>query len=458
VHAQFVARATKSTRPIHPVTQGDLPGRRKSAIGRTQMWLQSVRFSAKPGEVALIPGDDGVAEVWLGMGETFSPDAFGVLPQSLPAGRYVIEGDLDPDQSTLVAVAFGRGAYVFDRYKKSDAPNVELVWPDGCDKVLAGALIEGVTLGRDLINTPAQDMGPEQLSMEVQKVAKATGARCTVIEGAQLLRRNYPAVHAVGRAAAQAPRLVDLRWGKPSDPKLTLVGKGVTFDSGGLDIKPASGMLLMKKDMGGAAIALGLAQAIMQAELPVRLRLLIPAVENAISGNAFHPLDVLSTRKGITVEVGNTDAEGRLILSDALTEACSEKPDLLIDFATLTGAARVALGTEVPVMFASDDSVAEGILASGEAVFEPVWRLPLHTPYRRFLDSKVADISNVSSQSFGGAITAALFLKEFVEPEVPWVHFDVMAYNLDAQPARPQGGEAMALRAVFEYLQGRYNG
>ncbi|MEM1024376.1 MAG: leucyl aminopeptidase family protein [Myxococcota bacterium] len=456
MRAKLVARATKATTPIISLTKAQLDDWKAGAEGAHVAWVERSRFSGRSGELCLLPtSEGGLHAVLLGLGEAFEPWPFASLQKGLPKGRYAISTELRPEEASEAALGFGLGAYVFDRYKKAKPPEVELVWPSGADRSWVERLVDAICLARDLVNTPAQDLGPIELAAAVQREGKAAGATVSVIEGAQLLRKNYPSVHAVGRAAAQAPRLVDLRWGKPAHPKLTIVGKGVCFDSGGLDIKPAGGMLMMKKDMGGAAIALGLAKAVMDAKLPVRLRLLIPAVENAISGNAFHPMDILSTRKGTTVEVGNTDAEGRLILSDALFEGATEKPELMIDFATLTGAARVALGTEVPVMFSNRDDVAEELLSASSRAKEPIWRLPLHQPYRRFLDSPNADISNTGSSRFGGAITAALFLEHFVE-EVPWVHFDVMAYNLDNQPGRPSGGEAMALRAVYGYLSQRF--
>jgi leucyl aminopeptidase len=300
-------------------------------------------------------------------------------------------------------------------------------------------------------------MGPAELAAAVQRVGKAHKATVKVIVGDALLKQNYPMVHAVGRASTRAPRLIDLTWGRARDPKVTLVGKGVCFDTGGLDLKPASGMLTMKKDMGGAATVLAVAAMVMAAKLRVRLRLLIPAVENSVSGNAFRPLDVVPTRKGISVEIGNTDAEGRLILCDALHEGASEKPAMMVDCATLTGAARVALGTDLPALFCNDDALASQLLAQGEAVTDPVWRLPLFAGYRRLLDSKVADINNVSSGGFGGAITAALYLKEFVPDDVPWAHIDMMAWNNSSRPGRPEGGEAQAARAIFAAIEKKFS-
>jgi leucyl aminopeptidase len=298
-------------------------------------------------------------------------------------------------------------------------------------------------------------MGPAELAAAAQELAKTHKAKIKVVVGDDLLKQNFPMIHAVGRASVRAPRLIDLTWGKESDPKVTLVGKGVCFDTGGLDLKPAAGMLNMKKDMGGAATMMAVASMVMACNLPVRLRLLVPAVENSVSGNAFRPLDVVPTRKGISVEIGNTDAEGRLILCDALHEGASEKPTMMVDCATLTGAARVSLGTDLPALFCNNDELANGLLASGEEVTDPMWRMPLYRPYRRLLDSKVADINNVSGGTFGGAITAALYLQEFVPDEVPWAHFDMMAWNNAPRPGRPEGGEAQAARAIFATIEKR---
>ncbi|MHA1571452.1 MAG: leucyl aminopeptidase family protein, partial [Alphaproteobacteria bacterium] len=311
-------------------------------------------------------------------------------------------------------------------------------------------------LVRDLVTTPAEDMGPAQLADAARALGRRHKATVRVTTGDQLLKQNYPAIHAVGRASDDPPRLIDLSWGATKDPKVTLVGKGVCFDTGGLDLKGAAGMLLMKKDMGGAAHVLGLASMIMDAKLPVRLRVLIPAVENAVAGNAYHPMDVLTMRNGMTVEVGNTDAEGRLVLADCLVRACEEKPALLIDYATLTGAARVALGPELPALFTNDDTLAHDLGEIGRNNADPVWRLPLHRDYRRMLDSAIADISSTGSGGLAGAITAALFLAEFVDEDIPWVHFDVMAWNPRSRPGRPEGGEAMGLRTVYAAIAQRF--
>ncbi|MCB2102306.1 MAG: leucyl aminopeptidase family protein [Rhodobacterales bacterium] len=359
------------------------------------------------------------------------------------------------------ALGWTLGTYRFDRYKSDgdpDKPHPALVWPAAADRAWVTALAQATTLVRNLVNTPAGDMGPDALGQAALDLAKTHGADCRIIVGDDLLAEGYPAVHAVGRAAAKAPRLIDLRWGHPAAPRVTLVGKGVCFDTGGLDIKPAAGMKLMKKDMGGAAHALGLAQVVMALGLPVRLRVLIPAVENAISGNALYPLDVVPTRRGKTIEIGHTDAEGRVILADALAEGSDENPEVLIDFATLTGAARVALGTELPALFSPDEALAADLLAAGTAADDAVWRLPLFEPYRRLVKGKSADLTNAPEGGFGGAITAALFLQAFVAPGVPWAHFDIMAWNTASRPGRPEGGEAMALRAAATCLRRRYGG
>jgi leucyl aminopeptidase len=299
-------------------------------------------------------------------------------------------------------------------------------------------------------------MGPAELAAAGRRLAREFKAKCRVIVGDDLLRQNCPAIHAVGRASAGAPRLIDITWGSNRHPKLTLVGKGVCFDTGGLDLKPAAGMKLMKKDMGGGAHALGLARMVMMAKLPVRLRVLVPAVENSVAGNAYRPFDVIDTRKGLTVEIGNTDAEGRLVLADALAMACEENPELLLDFATLTGAARVAVGTDIAAMFCNDDKLAENFSRCSEAEQDPIWRMPLWQPYRCQLDGKVADLNNVADGPFGGSIIAALFLEEFVSDDVPWAHFDIMAWNPGQRPGRPEGGEAMAMRAAFAVIQSRF--
>ncbi len=423
---------------------------------KVQRWVKSTYFAASDGEVCLVPGPDGsVGRALVGMTTLDDPWGYAALPTRLPRGRYRLDPSPEANAANAAALGWGLGTYRFTRYKKLEGSFASLVWPDAADVKRVSALLEGIGLCRDLINTPAEHMGPAELTEEGQRLAKAHGAKARVLKGEKQLE-GFPAVYAVGRAAAQPPHLLDLVWGKEDRPKVTLVGKGVTFDSGGLDLKPAASMKLMKKDMGGAALVLGVAHVVMSLGLPIRLRVLVPAVENSIGPHAMRPLDVLTTRKGLTVEIGNTDAEGRLILSDALTAADEENPDLLIDAATLTGAARIALGTALPALFSNHDGTAEQILAAGLSTRDPLWRLPLHQPYAKQLESPVADLNNVTNDSYAGAITAALFLERFVSPATPWVHIDTMAWNLESRPGRPAGGEAFALRALVEMLVRRY--
>jgi len=454
----FVTRPTKSTIWVDVVRKSAWKtfSGKLSKSGST--WLKSTGFDGKKGGIGLVPNRNGELDrVVFSVGNLESPWNYATLRSRLPAGRYALRGLETAEQANAAALGWGLSAYEFTRYKKSTAKRRQLVMPELADAGEASRLVEGISLTRDLINTPAQDMGPVALAAAAKDLAKLHSAKCTLTVGKKLLDDNYPAIHAVGRAASEAPRLADIRWGKETDPKITLVGKGVTFDTGGLDMKSPAHMVLMKKDMGGGANVLGLAHAIMDAKLAVRLRVLVPCVENSVAGNAFHPLDVLDTRKGITVEVGNTDAEGRLILCDALAEAVSEKPEVIFDFATLTGAARVAVGTELPAMFSNNEELAEELLGAAKSAGEPIWRLPLHEDYRRHLDSKVADINNISKQPYGGAITAALFLREFVGKKTPWVHFDIMGFNLESRAGRPYGGEAMGIRAVYRLLKNRYS-
>lgn len=452
----FVDRSSSSL-PIQIVGQSSWKKWLKEQSAARRGWLESSGVAGRAGDLAVLPGRDGkAAGAVLVLSARPSLWDFGSLATRLPAGTWRLSdtGSVSP---TDAAVAIGLGTWRFERYRsnKAKAAGVKIIWPTGADKERATAMIEAISLARDLITTPSSDMGPAELAAAAQELAKQHKARIKVIVGDDLLKQNYPMVHAVGRASARAPRLIDLTWGRDSDPKVTLVGKGVCFDTGGLDLKPASGMLNMKKDMGGAATVMAVAAMVMANKLPVRLRLLVPAVENSVSGNAFRPLDVVPTRKGITVEIGNTDAEGRLILCDALHEGASEKPSMMVDCATLTGAARVALGTELPALFCNDDALADDLLDAGKAVTDPMWRMPLFAGYRRLLDSKVADINNAPGVAFGGAITAALYLKEFVPDDVPWAHFDMMAWNNASRPGRPEGGEAQAARAIFAAIEKR---
>ncbi len=422
-----------------------------------QNWVAATGFQALAGEVCCLPDAQGRLHAALaGATDLSEPWQASKLPAALPKTRYSVETSLSDEQASAVALGWALGTYRFDRYKSNKRSFATLVWPNNADRARVEALVTAIGQGRDWINTPAEDMTPQTLAQVARDLAEKFGASYREVVGEALLEQNYPCIHAVGRAAAVAPRLIDFSWGSDTHPKVTLVGKGVCFDSGGLDLKPAEAMKLMKKDMGGAATVLAVASAVMQLGLGLRLRVLIPAVENAVSGNAFRPLDVLRTRKGLTVEVGHTDAEGRLVLSDALAEADEEVPELLIDVATLTGAARVALGTGLPALFSSSDEAAAQLMEAGTAVHDPLWRLPLHRPYRRLLDSKVANLSNVSNGPYAGAITAALFLQEFVTKTPNWMHIDTMAFNLDSQPGRPYGGEVFGLQALVRLLSRRY--
>ena len=438
-----------------PVNEAQLQVWLKDAPAATRLWVNANRFTAKVGTHCAIPDDKGGISGLL-YGVKDKPDTWTLSDavSQLPQADYCLECDWSDEERFQVALGWGLGAYRFTHYKAEETNLARLVVSVGVEQLVSQ--LTALYRVRDLINTPPEDMMPPQLSGVSRQLATQYGATFSQIIGDALLTENYPAIHAVGRASIHAPRLLRFTWGNPDHPGLALVGKGVCFDSGGLDLKPANGMRLMQKDMGGAAHVLGLAELIMSAELPVHLDVMIPAVENAVSGNAFHPGDVLETRAGISVEVENTDAEGRLVLSDALAEACNYGPDLVIDFATLTGAARVAVGTEIGCFFSSESTMASAIQQAGETTHDPVWQLPLHQPYESQIESRVADVLNCSTTPFGGAITAALFLQKFVPPNIPWLHFDVMAWNKRHRPGRPEGGEAMGIRAVFAYLQARY--
>lgn len=421
----------------------------------TQHWLQNINFIPNPGNYSLVPSGAGeLKQVLLIINDETDFWTFGLLPGVLPEGHYHIEG-IDEAKLRQVALAWGLGAYEFTRYKPSIRPLAQLRIPDKNLRLLAIKL-EAIYRVRNLINMPADEMTPAQLAESVFEIGKNYQAVVTQIVGDDLRTTHYPAIYTVGKASGHKPRLVDLKWGNSQHPKITLVGKGVCFDSGGYNLKSSSNMLMMKKDMGGAANAAGLAEMIMAYQLPVRLRVLIPAVENMISGNAYKPGDIIQTRQGLTVEIGNTDAEGRLILADALSEADSESPELLIDFATLTGAARSAVGTEISAFFTDHEQLAQDIIRHSQREYDPVWRLPLYKPYQKLLDSKFANLNNCGSSPFAGAITAALFLQNFIREKTPWLHFDFNAYNTTTRPGRPEGGEAMAILTVFSYLIERY--
>ncbi len=456
--ATLLAVDGPDTVALTPVTKAGLAGWLAAQSPAVASWVKAVGFTGEAGSTVFLPGPDGaVAHVLAGVSAIDDLWAFAGLPASLPAGSYKIDAALDARAATRAALGWALGSYRFSRYRKPpEKAFANLVWPAEADHGEVERAATATHLVRDLVNTPACDMGPAELARAAQDLAAEFDAAVEVIVGQDLLDRDYPAIHAVGRASPRAPRLIDLRWGNPQHPKVTIVGKGVCFDTGGLDLKPSSAMLIMKKDMGGAAHALALGRMIMMAGLPVRLRVLVPAVENVVSGDSFKPQDVLKTRKGLTVEVGNTDAEGRLILCDALAEADSEKPELLIDFATLTGAARVALGPDLPALMCNDDALANDLTEAGTAVDDPMWRLPLWAPYRKGLDSKVADINNVTANGFAGAITAGLFLQEFVSKGTPWAHLDTYAWSGSARPGRPEGGEALGLRAAYAVIAKRF--
>lgn len=443
--------------PLACVSSADWPALEAALDAPQRAYARAVDFAPKAGRLVLLPGPDGaVARVLFGLGDTAARGRDrllpGKLPGLLPPGTYVLEPGVDPSEAAL---AWLLGSYRFGRYRAASGERPRLVTPPGIDAAEIARIARAVAAGRDLVNTPANDLGPAEMEFSARKLADRFEAELTVIEG-ESLEDGFPLVHAVGAASPRAPRLIDLTWGSEDDPRVTLVGKGVAFDTGGLDIKPSAGMLLMKKDMGGAAVALAVAEMIMDAGLKVRLRLLVPAVENAVAGNAFRPGDVIPSRAGLSVEIGNTDAEGRLILADALALADAEEPALLIDFATLTGAARVALGPDLPAFFTEDDALAAEIAAAGEAAVDPVWRMPLHAPYASLLDSKVADINNVSGAPFAGAITAALFLRRFAPKTTAHVHFDLYGWNPSTKPGRPEGGEVQTARLVYALLKARY--
>jgi leucyl aminopeptidase len=454
------ASAARDAVPIWFVTPQTMADNTAVMSSSSVDWIKNAGFKPNAGATLLIPGSAGrIQSVFFGLGEAEDAqrDPFlpGKLARELPPGIYRFGNA--PDDVRLAALAFLLGSYRFRRYKKGGeepAPGPRLVCPEGVDRAAVLRQAEAVAFGRDLVNTPPNDLGPAELAEEAIRIAAAQGASVRVVAGPELAD-GFPLIEAVGRGSSRAPCLVDLVWGNADHPKLTLVGKGVVFDTGGLDLKPSSGMLIMKKDMGGAACALALARMVMEARLPVRLRVILACVENAVSGASFRPLDVIRSRKGLTVEIGNTDAEGRLILADALALADEEAPDLLVDFATLTGAARVALGPDLPPFYTDDDALAAEIAAAAQAEHDPLWRMPLWRGYAPKLDSKVADTGNVSGDSFAGSVIAALFLQRFVEQAKAWAHLDVYAWTPRDKPGRPEGGEVQGARALFEVIRKR---
>ncbi|MGU3450599.1 leucyl aminopeptidase family protein [Methylobacterium sp. 391_Methyba4] len=445
--------------PVSLVTTGSWAKVEAGLEPAQRSFAWAIGFKPKAGGLALLPGPDGsLARVLFGLGDpeaaTHDRLLVGKLPGLLPEGVFRLDDAPEPAEAAL---AWLMGSYRFGRYRSGGGSQARLVAPAGIDAAEVERIAAAVAMGRDLVNTPANDLGPAEIEAAARTLGARHGASVTVTQG-EALATEYPLIHAVGAASPRAPRLIDLTWGPADAPRVTLVGKGVAFDTGGLDIKPSAAMLLMKKDMGGAAAALAAADMVMGARLRLRLRLLIPAVENAVSGNAFRPGDVLPSRAGLSVEIGNTDAEGRLILADALALADADSPDLILDFSTLTGAARVALGPDLPAFFTEDDALAEAVAQAGRAAIDPVWRMPLHAPYASLLDSKVADLNNVSGGPFAGAITAALFLRRFAPNTKAHGHFDLYGWNPSTKPGRPEGGEVQTARLTYTLLKTRYGG
>lgn len=440
--------------PVHVVTPDDLDAALEGLTAQSRAWSQAQGFSAGLGEILVLPESDGqIAGVLVGYGTAAKRARgrfhMGAIARKLPQGIYNIVSGLNDDQLNEAALAWLLAGYRYNRYRKPPEPMAQLVAPESVDAERLAIIANGEALTRELINTPASDMGPAELEEATRAMATGHDAELNVITGDDLISSNFPMIHTVGRASDRAPRLIDMRWGD-TGPRLTLVGKGVCFDTGGLNIKPGGSMGLMKKDMGGAATVLGLAHMIMALELPLRLRVLIPAVENAIAGNAFRPQDVLTSRKGLTVEINNTDAEGRLVLADALTLSDEDDPDLVISMATLTGAARVAVGPDLAPFYTDNDDHAAAIADGARTVADPVWRMPFHAPYEAMIEPGIADLDNAPKGGFAGSITAALFLRRFVES--PYVHFDIYGWQPSAAPARPKGGVGMGARAVLEAL------
>jgi leucyl aminopeptidase len=457
--SRFASAETPAPIPIRFVTLESWAERVAALDPLARAFAESCHFEPKPGRHCLLPGTDGrLGAVLFGIDQPGTTPAgelrLGSLPGLLPDGDYYFADQ--PANPRMAALAWLLGSYRFDRFRKKASQFPRLVAPAGIDRNDLERIAAAVAMGRDLVNMPANELGPDGIEAAARALAERHGASVTAIIGDDLLAANLPMIHAVGRASPIAPRLIDIAWGDPTHPKITLVGKGVAFDTGGLDIKPSAGMLLMKKDMGGAAAALACADMIMGAGLPVRLRVLVPAVENAIAGNAFRPGDVLASRKGLSVEIGNTDAEGRLILADALALADEEAPDLLVDFATLTGAARVALGPDLPPAYTDDEDLAAALSRLGSEIGDPVWRMPLWAPYGQLLDSKIADLNNAPSGGMAGSITAALFLRRFVSAARAHLHLDIYAWNASTKPGRPEGGEVQAARLIYAYLNERF--
>lgn len=455
----LTTKAGKDAHPLVLVTASGFKSWAQKQPARLQNWMKTQAFEGKAGSYCTLPSKDGgVEKVIAVLSEPVSMWNLAGLPKALPQGLYALEGKLDTADLAKLCTGWILGGYSFHamKSKKDKAVQARLFCADTKAVAEARRMATVIVQVRDLITMPASHLGPEELAATIKETLAGEGTQWTEIVGEALVKQNFPAIYEVGKASPRKPRLVDVQWGNPKHPLVTIVGKGVVFDTGGLDLKPSSAMYLMRKDMGGAAIALGLASLILQGKLPVRLRLLVPVVENAVSGNAFRPSDVIKMRNGLTVEVGNTDAEGRLILADALALASEEKPALLIDFATLTGAARSAVGTGISAYFTDDKGLAADLDMAGEAAEDPVWRLPLFDAYDDMLKSSFADVNSAPASPYAGAITAALFLRRFVGKDIPWLHIDFMAWNTSGKAGRPEGGEAMALRAVYGMIRKRF--
>jgi leucyl aminopeptidase len=449
----FVATPGSAARPLHLVPREQLAqwrGRQPASLGQ---WMDAHRFEAAAGSVLVVPGADGI-EAIVGNGDPADPYSYAHAPFALPPGDWQVAGALDDAARKALQLGWGLGSYRYARFRTPVREPARLV-VEALDPEVADVLAACLRV-RELVNTPTEHMGPEQLHAVVEEIARAHGAAFEAVVGDELLERNFPAIHAVGRASHRAPRLLQLQWGDPAHPHVAIVGKGVCFDTGGLNIKTGDGMRNMKKDMGGSAHAIALAELVMARRLPLRITLLVPAVENAIGPLSYRPGEIVATRKGVSVEIDNTDAEGRMVLCDALTYASEQSPKLLLDFATLTGAARVALGPDLPALYANDDGIAARWLDAGVEVRDPVWRMPLWRPYLRYLTSHVADIANSGPSKMAGSIAAALYLERFVPGDQPWAHLDVYAWNDNDRPGRPCGGEAQGLRAAYAMLKTRF--
>jgi leucyl aminopeptidase len=451
---QGYAAADATAHPLYLVDRDGFDAWRQEQPVATRAWLEAHAFDGSPATALALPGDAGLAGAVLGIGDPLDPHSYMHAPYALPPGDWAVAGPLDGVRRRALQLGWGLGAWRYTRFKDALRPPARLRL-DAMDAETADVLAACLRV-RELVCTPTEQMGPDQLEQVCCELAERHGGRIEAVSGADLIAHNFPAIHAVGRASHRAPRLVTLRWGDESHPHVAIVGKGVCFDTGGLDIKLADGMRNMKKDMGGAAHAIALAELIMARRLPLRLTLLIPAVENVIGPDAYRPGEVIATRKGVHVEIDNTDAEGRVILCDAITYAGEQSPQLLLDFATLTGAARVALGPDLPALYANDEALAQQWLDAGNQERDPLWRMPLWRPYLRYLTSNIADLANAGASKMAGSVTAALYLERFVPAHLPWAHLDVYAWNDSDRPGKPAGGEAQGLRAAYAMLKARF--